>query len=177
MPLFSRLLETEPHIVWDCPHWDSARRAWMPWVLEEARALPALAPAAAWPMCPRAMGLLPPAPVDEGEDVQAGRLLYSLYGMYLAVPSSRRAAEEAARLGGGAASTVFGPAWGRGSESRQGFWWEQLADGLLRPALARDALQSPQGRLAWWPWEHGFAEALVCWTLALQWKPGSVPSH
>ena len=26
--------DTEPHILWDCPRWDSACRAWMPWVLQ-----------------------------------------------------------------------------------------------------------------------------------------------
>ena len=33
--------ETEPQILWECPRWDPARRTWMPWVLHEARALPA----------------------------------------------------------------------------------------------------------------------------------------
>ena len=82
--------------------------------------------------------MLPLALVGEDEDAQAGRLLYRLYGMCLAVLSARRAAEEAVRLGGDAASTVFGPAQGRGPDSRQGYGWEQLADGPLRPAPARD---------------------------------------
>ena len=108
-----------------------------------------------------------------GEDAQAGRLLYRLYGMYLAVLSARCAAEEAARLGGDVASTVFGPARGRGPDSRHGYGWEQLPDGPLLPAPARDPLQLPQGPLAGWPWERGFAEALVRWASALQWVPGS----
>ena len=55
--------ETEPHILWDCPRWEPARRTWMPWVLQEARVLPALALLAAWPVC-----LLPVAMVGAGED-------------------------------------------------------------------------------------------------------------
>ena len=108
-----------------------------------------------------AVGQLPLALVGAGEDAQAGRLLYRLCGMYLAVLSARCAAEEAARLGGDAASTVFDPARGRGPDSRQGYGWEQLADGPLRPTLARDPLQLLQGPLAGWLWERGFAEALV----------------
>ena len=72
-------------------------------MLQEARALPALAQRAAWPVCLRATGLLPLALVGDGEDAQAGRLPYRMYGMYLAGLSARRAAEEAARLGGDAA--------------------------------------------------------------------------
>ena len=140
--------ETEPHILWDCPCWESARRTWMPWVLQEARALPPLALPAAWPVCLKATGLLPLALVGVGEDAQAGRLQYRQYGMYLAVLSARRAAEEAARLGGDVASTVFSPARGRVPDSRQGYGWEQLVDGPLRPAPARDPLQLPRGPLA-----------------------------
>ena len=51
--------------------------------------------------------------------------------------------------------------------------WEQLADGALRPAPARDPLELPQGPLARWTWERDFAEALVRWASALQWVPGS----
>ena len=58
-PFYHGARETEPHIPWDCPRWDSARQAWMPWVLQEARALPALALPAALPVCLRAMDLLP----------------------------------------------------------------------------------------------------------------------
>ena len=96
-----------------------------------------------------------------------------MHAVYLAVLSARRPAEEAARLGGDVASTVFGPARGRGPDLRQGYEWEQLADGPLRPASARDSLQLPQGPLAGWPWERGFAEALVRSAPALQWVPGS----
>ena len=164
--------ETELHILWDCLRWESARRTWMPWVLQEAKALPALALPAAWPVCLKATGLLRLALVGAGEDAQAGRRLYRLYGMYLAVLWACRAAEEEARLGGGVASTVFGLARGRGPVSRQGYGWEQLADGPLRPAPERDPLQLLQGPLAGWPWEHGFAEALVHWASALQWVLG-----
>ena len=101
------------------------------------------------------------------------------YGMYLAVLSARRAAEEAARWargggGGDVASTVFGPAR-VGARTRGGDTgaWEQLADGLLRPAPRRDPLQLPQGPLAGWPWERGFAQALVRWASSLEWIPGS----
>ena len=79
--------------------------------------------------------------------------------MYLAVLSARHAAEEAAKLGGDTASTVLGPAQGWGPDSRQWYGWGQLADGPLHPAPAQDALQLPQGQLAGWPWERGFAEA------------------
>ena len=72
-------------------------------------------------------------------------MLYRLYGMYLAVLLARRAAEEAARSGGGATSTVFGAARGRGLDSRQGYGWEQLADGPLRPAPTRDPLAAAAG--------------------------------
>ena len=71
-----------------------------------------LALPAAWPGL--GTGLLPLALVGEGEDTQAGRLLYWLYGMYLAVLLACHAAAEAARLGGDAASTVFGLARGWG---------------------------------------------------------------
>ena len=59
--------------------------------------------------------------------------MYRLYSMYLAVLLARRAAKEVAGLGGDVASTVFGPARGWGPDSRQGYRWEQLADGPLRP--------------------------------------------
>ena len=50
----------------------------------------------------------PPAAGHVGQ--QAERLMYRLYGMYLAVPPARKVAEEAALLNGDTASTVFGPA-------------------------------------------------------------------
>ena len=65
------------------------------------------------------------------------------------------------------------PSAGSGPGFTQGYMWEQPADGPLRPAPARDPLQLPQGAMAGWPWERGFAEALVCWASALQWVPGS----
>ena len=123
--------------------------------------------------CLRSEGLLLMALVGAGEEAKAERPLYRLYGMYLAVLSTRRAAEEAAQLNGDTASTVFGPARGRGSESRRGDGWEQLADGTLRSAPARDPVALPQGPLAGWPWARGFAMALVPWASAHQWIPGS----
>ena len=101
------------------------------------------------------------------KDAQAGRLLYRLYGMYLAALLARRAADGAVRLGGGVASTVFGPARGWGRDLRQGYGCEQPVDGPLRLAPARDPRQPPHGLLAGWPWERGFAEALVRWASAL----------
>ena len=32
-PFYRGAPETETHILWDRPLWESARRAWMPWVL------------------------------------------------------------------------------------------------------------------------------------------------
>ena len=86
-------------------------------MLQEARARPALALPAGWPACLKATGLLPLNLVGAGEDAQARRLLYRLYSMYLTVLSARRTSEEAVRLGGDAASTVFGPARGQGPDS------------------------------------------------------------
>ena len=118
-------------------------------------------------MCLKVSGLLPLALVGEGEDVHTERLLYRLYGMYPAALSARRAVQEAARLCGNAASTVFGPARGQGPDSRQGYEWEQPADGPLRPVPTRDPPLLSHGPLAGWPWERGFAEALVHWASAL----------
>ena len=78
------------------------------------------------------------------------------------LPAARRR-----RRRGDAASTMFGPARGRGPDSRRGCGREQLADGPLRPVPARDPMLLPQGPLAGWPWECGFAEALVHWASAL----------
>ena len=87
--------------------------------------------------------------VGRGRRRSGGAAAVQLYGMYLAVPSARRAAEEAARLGGVAASTVLGPAWGQGLDSRQGYR-EQLADEPLRPAPTQDptAAARPAGGMA-----------------------------
>ena len=75
--------------------------------------------------------------------------------------------------GGDAASTVFGRARLRGPDLRQRYSLGQLADGPLCRAQARDPLQLPQGPLAGWPWERGFAEAVVSWGSALHWAPCS----
>ena len=121
----------------------------MPWVLQEARALPALALPAACPVCLKATGLLPLALVGVGEDTQARRLLYRLYGTYLAVLSARCEAEEAAKLGRDVACTVFGTSRGRGPDSRQGKGREQLADGLLSPSAGPPAAAAgPAGGMA-----------------------------
>ena len=106
---------------------------------------------AVWLLCLRATSLLPLSLVGAGEDAQTGPLLYRLYVMYLAGLSARRAAEEAAKAGGDAASTVFGPARGRGPDWRQGYGWGLLVDGPLRRAPARYPLRLPQGPLAGWP--------------------------
>ena len=89
-------------------------------MLQQAKALPALALPAAEPVCLRATSLLPLAVVGEGEEAKAERLLYRRYGIYLAVLFAHRAAEEAVRLAGDAASTVFGPARGQGPDLRRG---------------------------------------------------------
>ena len=120
-------------------------------------------------MCLKATGLPPLALVGAGEDAKAGRPPYRRYGMYLAVLSPRHAVEEAARVGGDVASTVFGPARGQGPDSRQGYGWEQLADRPLSPPYRGNPPQLPQGPLAGWLWERGFAEALVRGASALQW--------
>ena len=66
------------------------------------------------PVCLRSADLLPLTLAGAGEGAQAERLMYRLCGMYLAVLSARKAAEEAARLNEDAASAVFSPARGRG---------------------------------------------------------------
>ena len=90
----------------------------MPGVLQEARALPA-----AWPVCLRATGVLLLALVCEGEGARAERLLYCPCSMYLAVLSAR-AAKDAVRLNGDAAST----AWGQCPYSRLGYRCEQFGN-------------------------------------------------
>ena len=118
-----------------------------------------------------------PAATGPGGWVKAKRRrlsgCYTGFTACTAVLSAFRAAEEAGRLGGDAASTVFGPARGRGPDSRWGLGWEQPGDGPLRPNLTRDRVQPPQGPLARWLWERGFEEALVHWASALQCVPGS----
>ena len=49
--------------------------------------------------------------------------------------------------------------------------WRTARPAAPRPAL--DLLQLPLGPLAGWPWERGFAEALVHWASALQGIPCS----
>ena len=89
-------------------------------------------------MCLTTTGLLPLTLVSEDEGAQQGRLLYVLYGMYLAVLPARQAADEAARLGGDTASTVLGPTRGRAADYGQGYGWEPLAGSPLRPARVRN---------------------------------------
>ena len=163
--------QMEPHILWDCPRWESARRAWMPWVLQEAMALPAQALLAAWPVCLRAIGLLPLALVGEGEDAQVGWLLYRLYGMYLAVLSARP--RQRRRLGCGETRPPRCLArHGVGARIRdRGTGWSSWRM-ALHSAPAGDPLQLPPGPLVWWPWERSFAETPVRWASALQWVLG-----
>ena len=65
------------------------------------------------------------------------------------------------------------PARGRFADPRRGYGWEQLANGPLRPAPARDPVALPQGPPAGWLWERGLVEALVRWASVLQWILGS----
>ena len=99
--------ETEVHLLWDCPQWQTQRAAWLPLVRAEAAQLPALALPSAWLVCVRATGPLPAALVQPEEVDRAGRLMYRLYGMYLAVLSARMGAEVAARRDAGAGPSVF----------------------------------------------------------------------
>ena len=78
--------------MWNSPRLELARHGWMPWLLQEARVLPHLAMLAAWLLSVRFAGLLPLALVHAGEETQAERLLYRLYGIYLAVLLACRAA-------------------------------------------------------------------------------------
>ena len=73
----------------------------------EAAQLPALALPLAWLVCVRATGLLPAALVQPEDVDQAGRLMYCLYGMYLALLSARMGAEVAARHDAGAGPSVL----------------------------------------------------------------------
>ena len=85
---------------------------------------------------------------------------------------ARRVAEEAARLSGDAASTVFGPAWRRALDCQLGYSWGQSPYGVPRPALARHPLKVALGPVAEWPRKRGFAEALILWASPRQWESG-----
>ena len=119
--------ETEVHLLWDSPQWHTQRAAWLPLVRAEAAHLPALALPSAWPVCLRATGLLPAALVRPEEVDQAGRLMYRLYGMYLAVLSARMGAEVAARRDAGARPSVFAIARRRPPDARRDYPWGQWA--------------------------------------------------
>ena len=70
----------------------------------DAHQLPSLAVPAAYPVCPRAMGLLPLALVPDDGALQLARpLLYRLYRMPLTVLAARMVVEEATKCRGNAA--------------------------------------------------------------------------
>ena len=167
--------ETEVHLLWDCPQWQAQRAAWLPLVQAEAAPLPALALPQAWPVCLRATGLLPAALVQPEGVEQAGRLMYRLYGMYLAVLSARMGAEVAARRDAGAGPSVFAIARRRPPDARRGYPWGQLGAGPHRPAPPAAPLALRAGPPPGWPWEASFAVALLQWAGQLRWLPG--PGH
>ena len=164
--------ETEVHLLWDCPQWQAQRAAWLPLVQAEAAPLPALALPQAWPVCLRATGLLPAALVQPEGVEQAGRLMYRLYGMYLAVLSARMGAEVAARRDAGAGPSVFAIARRRPPDARRGYPWGQLGAGPHRPAPPAAPLALRAGPPPGWPWEASFAVALLQWAGQLRWLPG-----
>ena len=164
--------ETEVHLLWDCPQWHTQRAAWAPLVQAEAALLPALALPSAWPVCLRATGLLPAALVRPEEADQAGRLMYRLYGMYLAVLSARMGAEVAARRDAGAGPSVFAIARRRPPDARRGYPWGQLGAGPHPPAPPAAPLALRAGPPPGWPWEASFAMALLQWASRLRWLPG-----
>ena len=163
---------TEVHLLWDCPQWQAQRAAWLPLVQAEAAPLPALALPQAWPVCLRATGLLPAALVQPEGVEQAGRLMYRLYGMYLAVLSARMGAEVAARRDAGAGPSVFAIARRRPPDARRGYPWGQLGAGPHRPAPPAAPLALRAGPPPGWPWEASFAVALLQWAGQLRWLPG-----
>ena len=72
--------ETEVHLLWDCPRWQTQRAAWLPLVQAEAAQLPALALPLSWLVCLRATGLLPAALVRPEEvDLLFCPLMLGLY--------------------------------------------------------------------------------------------------
>ena len=164
--------ETEVHLLWDCPPWHTQRAAWLPLVQAEAALLPALALPSAWPVCLRATGLLPAALVRPEEADQAGRLMYRLYGMYLAVLSARMGAEVAARRDAGAGPSVFAIARRRPPDARRGYPWGQLGAVPHPPAPPAAPLALRAGPPPGWPWEASFAMALLQWASRLRWLPG-----
>ena len=99
--------ETEVHLLWDCPRWQTQRAAWLPLVWAKASQLPAFALPSAWPVCLRTTGLLLAALVRPEAADQAEQLMYRLYCMYLAVPSACKGAEVEARRDAGAGPSVF----------------------------------------------------------------------
>ena len=164
--------ETEVHLLWDWPQWQAQRATWLPLVQAEAAPLPALALPQAWPVCLRATGLLPAALVQPEGVEQAGRLMYRLYGMYLAVLSARMGAEVAARRDAGAGPSVFAIARRRPPDARRGYPWGQLGAGPHRPAPPAAPLALRAGPPPGWPSEASFAVALLQWAGQLRWLPG-----
>ena len=139
-------------------------QGWMPWVLPRVDALGAAkggcpgcwrkqgrfrrwccrrhgrstyAPQACWPLALEG--------TDEG--AQAERMMYSPCGMCVAVLSACTAAEEAARVNGDPASTMFSPVRRR-AQIHAVDGHEQHTDGPLCRAPMREPLTLPQGPLA-----------------------------
>ena len=164
--------EMEVHLLWDYPRWQTQRAAWLPLVRAEAAQLPALALSSLWPVCLRATGLLPAALVKPEEVHQAGRLMYHLYGMYLAVLSERMGADVAARPDAGAGPSVFAIARRCPPDACRGYPWGQLGAGPYPPAPPTSPLHLRASPPPGWPWEASFAMALLQWANRLQWLPG-----
>ena len=137
----------------------------------EAAPLLALALLLAWPVCLRATGLLPAALVTPEEVEQAGRLMYRLYGMYLAVLSAPMGVEVAARRGAGGGTSVFAIARRRPPDARRGYPWGQLGASLYPPAPPTAPLALRAGPPPGWPSEASFTMALLWWVSRLWWLP------
>ena len=165
-------LETEVHLLWDCPRWQTQWAAWLPLVWGEAAQLLALGLPSAWLVCLRTTGLLPVALVRPEEVDQAGWLMYHLYGMYLAVPSARMGADVAARRDAGAGPSFFAIVRSRLPDARRGYSWGQLGAGPHPPAppTAPPALRAgpPPGS----PCEASFGMVLLQWASRQRWVIG-----
>ena len=84
--------EDEAHVLWDCPEWDDARRAWLPWLHDAAGAIAGLGPPDRWPSRLRKAGLFPLRMAQGVDRDLLDGFLYRLYCMYLAVLAARMAA-------------------------------------------------------------------------------------
>ena len=126
----------------------------------------------AWPVCLRATGLFPAALVQPEDVDQAGRLMYRLYGMYLAVLSARMGAEVAARRDAGAGPSVFAITRRHPPDARRGYPWGQLGAGPHPPTPPTAPMALRAGPPPGWPWEASFAMTLMQWASRLRWLPG-----